>query len=72
MSQDFVVFKRHTFEPANEVYFFDDLLDALLFANDKEVDTDTEWAVADIVPVGFSRSRVVQMLISIARKVRSW
>lgn len=46
MSAEFVITKRHTFEPANEVYFAYSLKEAQDRKAALDAETGTEWLVA--------------------------
>ena len=46
---EYVVFKVHTFEAANEVHFAYDLEDALNLKTLKEAD-GFEWEIAEVLP----------------------
>lgn len=46
----YVVYKKAAFEPANEVYFKYSLEEAIAFHQLKEVETDSDWAIAQEIP----------------------
>lgn len=60
-----VVFKKHTFEPANEVYFQYSFEAALDFMDYKNASTDTEWGMAEVFP---ENSWWGKLLIKLSRK----
>lgn len=47
---EYVVFKIHVYEPANEVYFAYSLAEALDRKQQQEQETDSEWEIAEVLP----------------------
>lgn len=66
MSKKFFAYKKHTFVPENEVYFFETIMDAFDFV-DKQLSNGEEWGVAVAVTPG----RVLKWLLKLRRKYLS-
>lgn len=63
---NYVIYKKYTFIPENEVYFFDDVDDALEAIERKErADPTTYWEMAIICPRD-------HWYVKLVNRVRKW
>lgn len=60
-----IVFKKNSFKPTNEVYFQDDFDDALDFMDYKNASTPEIWGMAEVFP---EHSWWGKLLIKLSRK----